>query len=223
MRPGLIERWNQLVADGLLEAYTSDKEARPYFVALQAIVEHVLAQELNHAVQSLVGVIHTPMPATPLCSEGSISEELVHPEIASDPQRLFTVSARTTILRDFLFKGGDLYAAYPKEGFLKRSEGQQAVYKKELEQNPAHLFDCPLECEEMNSDLTGAFYLFQENEDTVFGFGIKMTQANNPQEEGHFCLWFGNANQEAFETRLRTVMQFIQSHSPKPISLPIKF
>src|SRR5690606_21668156 len=160
-----------------LEVSGTDKDVRPCFVALQAIVEHVLASALQKEVVSLKGVIHTPMPATPLCTIGKISKELVNPSIENDPARIFTVKARTTIIRDYLFKGGDLYIVYPKNGFKKRTEEQQKVYQQELASYPTHLFDVPLNCEDIPTDLIGATYLFQDRSGKTFIFAIKMTQA----------------------------------------------
>jgi hypothetical protein len=198
----------------------TDKDVRPYFVALQGIIEHVLACELNKSVKSLTGVIHTPMPATPLCTEGDVSKELVDPSIEEDPLRLFTVKARTTIIRDYLFQGGDLYMVYPKEGITKRSEGQQQVYRKELENYPAHLFDRPLDCASIDNDLIGAFYLFKNAEGKVFAFAIKIAQANSPQDLESFGLWFGEVNESPVHDRISNVLDTILQYS-QPIPLPI--
>lgn len=218
---GIGERWTELVQKGVLEVTATDKEVRPYFVALQGIVEHVLAYELGKSVQSLTGVIHTPMPATPLCTEGNVSKELVDPSIEEDPLRLFTVKARTTIVRDYLYQGGDLYIVYPKEGMIKRTEIQQQTYQKELENYPTHLFDRPLDCELIPNDLVGAFYLFKNTEGKLFAFAIKMTQANSPQDLGSFGLWFGEVAKSPVSDRISNVLENILKHSPQPIPLPL--
>lgn len=218
LKVGIGERWTELVEKGVLEVTDTDKEVRPYFVALQAIVEHVLAQEKN--IESLVGVIHTPMPATPLCTEGNVSKEVVDPSIEEDPTRLFTVKARTTILRDYLHQGRDLYVVYPKEGMNKRTETQQQVYKKELNNYPAHLFDRPLECDSIPTELIGATYLFKNPEGKVFAFAIKMTQANSPQELGSFGLWFGEVANSPVNERILNISENVLKHSPQPIPLP---
>lgn len=202
IQAGLIERWNELVAKGVLEVTATDKETRPYFVALQGIVEHVLSHELKTGIKSLKGVIHTPMPATPLCTKGEISKELVDPSIVNDPLRLFTVNARTTIIRDYLFQGGDLYIVYPKEGLAKRTPAQQEIYKAELANYPTHLFDSPLEIDSLESDLIGAYYLFTTHEGKSFAFAIKMTQANDPQDMGSFGLWFGEMQNSPVQERI---------------------
>lgn len=221
LKIGIAERWNELVEKGVLEVTATDKEVRPYFVALQGIIEHVLAYELNKSVKSLTGVIHTPMPATPLCTEGNVSKELVDPSIEEDPLRLFTVKARTTIIRDYLFQGGDLYIVYPKEGINKRSEIQQKVYRQELENYPSHLFDRPLDCASIDNDLIGAFYLFKNADGKVFAFAIKMTQANSPQDLGSFGLWLGEVNKSPAHDRISNVLDAILKYSPQLIALPM--
>lgn len=220
IKEGALVYWEELASNGVLEIVASDQKIRPYFVSLQGIIEHVLATELKHEIKTLVGVIHTPMPATPLCSVGEISNELVDPTIEIDPARLFTVKARTTILRDYLHKGGNLYVVYPKEGLQKRTELQQKIYKKELQNYPENLFDFPLDCASMDSELIGAFYLFTNNEGKLFAFAIQMTQANQPlngncqgEYAAHFGLWFGPVDHPAISKRLSHVREFIKQNS----------
>lgn len=206
----MTQTWNTLVAEGVVEITATDKEVRPIFVGLQGIVEHVLASELNTSVKNLQGIIHTPMPATPLCTTGAISKELVDPSIENDPARLYTVKARTTILRDYLFKGGDLYIVYPKEGFNNRTTEQQEIYKQELRNYPIHLFDVPLDCDTIPLEMIGATYLFQNEAGQTFIFSIKMTQAKDPQELGHFGLWLGPLDHPAIQKRLKTISTFLE-------------
>lgn len=185
LREGIRGCWNDLYANGVIEITATDAEVRPYFVALQGIIEHVLSNELGKTVDDLTGVIHTPMPATPLCTAGKVSKDLVDPTIEEDPSRLFTVKARTTILRDYLDKKGRLYVVYPEEGMIKRTQAQQEIYKQELKNYPVHLIDNPMRREkiqtivtlesdveigsdekiesgiEIGSEQTGAFYVFK--------------------------------------------------------------
>lgn len=187
---GLVERCNTLAEKGVLEVTGTDKEVRPYFVTLQALFEHVLSLELKNSITRLEGVIHTPQPATPLCNDGTISKELVDPSILADPARLFTVQARTTIIRDYLHKGADLYVVYPQEGLAKRNEAMQKTYKGELQKYPTHLFDRPLNTSIENEDV-GAYYIFETSDSKRYAFAIKMTQANALQDSATFGLWFG--------------------------------
>lgn len=221
LKAGIAERWNTLVDKGELLTVGTDKDVRPYFVALQGIVEHVLSSELNKSVKSLTGVIHTPAPATPLCTKGEVSKELVDQSIVDDPARLFTVKARTTILRDYLHKGGDLYVVYPKDGINIRKEDQKAIYQNELATNASHLFDRPLNFDSIHSDSIGAFYLFKNAEGKLFSFAIKMTQANNPLDAGSFGLWFGEYNASTpVYNRVTNIISNVLKHSQAPIPLP---
>lgn len=221
LKPGLIERMEELYKKGFIEVTGSDKEIRPYFVCLQGIIETVLAEELNVSVTELRGMIHTPEPATPLCNpEGTVIERTVDPSIAEDPARLITVQARTTIVRNYLRKGGTLYIAYPKEGLSKRLPDQQKIYKEELETYRYLLVDVPLNCETIEVPLHGAIYTFKDQGGESCVFAIKMTQANNVvKDEGHFGLWFGNRERRAIKSRMDEVLEFVNSTAPQAISL----
>jgi hypothetical protein len=204
--------WKKLTREGVLEVTGTDKEVRPVFVALQGIIEHVLSTELQHHIKTLNGYIHTPMPATPLCTRGAISSELVNPSIEMDPQRLLTVKARVTIIRDYLFQGRNLYIIYPRSGLLQRTAEQQQIYREELANYPSHLFDVALDVESIPLHLIGATYFFTDQSDNLFMFGIKITQANNPLDSGNFGLWFGAVEEPAIKERIRSIAQFLEAN-----------
>ncbi len=207
--------WDTLVLKGVLEINGTDQEVRPYFVALQGIVEHVLSSLLQKDVKSLTGFIYTPMPATPLCTLGEISPKLVDLSMETDPVRLATVKTRATILRDYLGKGGNLYIVYPKDGLAKRTKEQQKIYKQELINYPNHLFDVPLNRENIPEELIGATYFFQDQLNNTFVFAIKMTQANDPKDIGNFGLWFGQVNHPAIEKRIQAVSIYVNTTNSK--------
>lgn len=212
LKTEISNTWSSLLQNGVLEVTATDRDVRPYFVAIQGVVEHVLANELKQNVKSLKGVIHTPMPATPLCTKGEISKELVDPSIELDPNRLFTVKARTTIVRDYLFKGGELYIVYPRAGLGKRTEEQQKIYEQELINHPRHLFDVPLNNESIPTELIGATYLFQDQLGNQFVFAIKMTQAKDPQDIGNFGLWFGSIYHPAIQEHLQAISVYLEQN-----------
>ncbi len=219
IRPELKRTWVTLQEKGVVEVDAPDKDVRPCFVALQGIVEQVLSNELGRGVTDLRGMIHTPMPATPLCTTGEISKDLVDPSIENDPKRLFTVKARTTIVRDFLHRGGVLYVAYPHEGLSKRTDVQQNVYKQELKNYPTELVDTPLSCAAVPDELVGATYLFKDASGHDFVFAIKMTQAKDPKEIGHFGLWFGPLENESVKSRVEKVMSFVNANASNKVVL----
>jgi hypothetical protein len=218
IKPGIILYWNELVNNEILEVSAADAEVRPYFVAIQALVEHVFSCEQGKSVKSLVGVIHTPMPATPLCTTGTISPGLVAASIEEDPARLFTVESRTTIIRNFLAQNGELYVVYPEKGFTERTEAQQKIYNDELTNYPLNLFDRPLKCESIENELIGAVYIVENQIGKKFAFAIKITQANDPKDIGHFGLWFGELENSPVSDRIETVLKAMREYSAEPIA-----
>lgn len=226
LKPGLIQRWNELVEKKAIVLSGTDKDIRPYFVGLQAIIEHVLSNELNQSIKTLTGVIHTPMPATPLCTDGKVSPELVSADIKADPLRLWTVNARTTILRDYLFKGAELFVVYPKNGLHLRKPAEQKIYREELEKvktsgRVIKLHDRPMKSNTMDKSLIGATYFFTDVKDQVHAFAIKMTQANAQDPNGDFGIWFGKASDPAIKPRLQAVKDYCDLNKQSPIDLPV--
>jgi hypothetical protein len=211
LKEDISKTWKTLIQKGVLEISGADKDVRPYFVALQGVIEHVLSCELQNDIKSLKGIIHTPMPATPLCSKGEVSSDLVDPAIENDQKRLFTVKARTTIVRDFLHQGGYLYIIYPKDGMAKRTDIQQSIYQQELHNYP-NLLDKPLNCSSIPDELIGATYIFTDQQGHTYAFAIKMTQAKDPKENGNFGLWFGSLQNTQVSQRVNAVLNFIEQN-----------
>lgn len=232
LKTGINILWEELFKEKSLLVEGTDQQVRPYFVALQATIEHVLSNTLmrhewdtvpkSGIITELKGIIHTPMPATPLCTKGKISEELVDPSIAVDPARLQTVKVRTTTVRNYLHKGGKLFIVYPKEGINKRTEEQRKIYLDELSHYPKNLFDVPLDCENIPDELIGATYFFTDDTGETYVFSIKMTQAKDPKEKGKFGLWFGSIKDPAIQERVSSVLKFIEgSHSALPLGIQL--
>lgn len=213
IKPAVTSLWNELSVQHVINLQGADSKLRPFFVTLQGLIERVLANELNVSIFDLKAVIHTPMPATPLCTKGAISADLVDASIMKDPLRLFTVKARTIIIRDYLHLGGTLLMAYPKEGLSQRTKDEREIYQNELLTYPTHLVDLPLECDNIPEDLVGAFYLFKNPEDQFFVFAIKIPQANKPLEDGSFGLWFGPLCHPAIHDRISQTLTFLKAHS----------
>ncbi|MDR3624931.1 MAG: hypothetical protein P4L16_07325 [Chlamydiales bacterium] len=215
LRQDIVDSWDSLVRDGVIEVSGTDREVRPIFVAIQGAVEHVLSSSLQKEVKVLKGIIHTPMPATPLCTKGEVSKELVDPSLEIEPASLYTVKARTTIIRDYLTKGGMLYNVYPKNGFKARTQEQQQIYVEELSNYSKTLCDVPIACESIPEELVGATYLFQDEHGDVFVFAIKMTQAKNPKMNGNFGIWFGSICNTDIQKRVQDVIGFLENSAAK--------
>lgn len=220
IKPKLLDCWTALANDGYYEVTGPDGEARPIFVSLQGIIEHVLSSQLNKSVYNLQAIIHTPMPATPLCTNGEISPELMSKEAEHDPLRVFTVKTRSTIVRDFLHQGGKLTVAYPAEGMNKRTAEQQIIYSEVLQAYPREqLVDLRLNCQSMDRDMIGALYLFEDAQGNQKVFAISIPQVNDTQEMGTYGLWYGDVCIPQIAARKNRVETFIQANAPLPSRL----
>ena len=188
LKPGLKTLWTKLVEEGFVVIEETDKVGRPYAVYLQAIVEDVLSSELQKGqLKSLKGVIHTPMPATPFCTEGEISKNLMGATVEKDLLRLGTVLCRSIIAREYLAKGGKLDIVYPKYG-NSRSPEQLKIYQTALKKYAPYLKDHPLDCVSIHKDLVGAYYTFKNLERKKFAFAIRASQAKDVPERNIFGL-----------------------------------
>lgn len=211
LREGICDLLDALYQTGVVTKLDTDKNTRPYFVTLQGIVEQNLAFELKRGkIKNVVGIIHTPTPATPLCSEGEITEGLVHPSLIEDENRLFTIRARADTIRDFLGLGCTLYVVYPQGGLEKRTEEQKAIYFKALKEYSENLYDHVLSQTEMDHDMVGASYLFQDEEGSEYLFSLKAYQANDPKDDNTWTMWFGKTSEPEIAKRLSRVRQFLR-------------
>ncbi|MCB1071850.1 MAG: hypothetical protein KDK96_01985 [Chlamydiia bacterium] len=169
-----------------------DEEVRPLYVTAQGDFERALALFLKEKkVKSVQGIIHTPTPATPLCTKGEISESLVDESMTEDQRRLYTVMKRPEIIREFLKNGGKLMVVYPEKGKEKRTTEQLAIFE-EAKVTYSGIFDKPLPIEKIESEMIGATYYIQTNEDESFAFAIMARQANAPEDDQTWAIWFGS-------------------------------
>lgn len=211
LKEGLFELSELLFQTGYATKSEEDQKVRPYFVTLQGIMEQNLAFEMKRGkIKNVVGIIHTPTPATPLCTEGAISDKLVHASLENDENRLFTVKARADIVRDFLDFGCTLYAVYPEGGLDKRTNQQKLVYLKALQDYPHNLHDFQLMQSYMDHDMVGASYLFEDNEGREYLFSIKAYQANAPADDNTWSMWFGETSNPDVAKRLARLREFLR-------------
>lgn len=184
----LTNHCHTLIEKGSIEITSADPEVRATMVSIQALFEHVLAIELNLGVKDLIGIIHTPKPATPLCTS-----KIENP--AEFPLAAFSADGRTEILREFMRLGGNLYVVYPKAGLTERTADEQRNYHEALLTNSAHLFDRPLDCEALDPELSGATYIFKSGAKKYI-FAVKAAQSGTKNGTGSFGLWLGEYNSE---------------------------
>lgn len=201
-----------LFAQGVIQEQGEDANLRPRYVGAQGMVEQIMAQELAAGrLKSVIAVIHTPLPATPLCTEGEITPDLVDPAILRDERRLLTVRERPAIIRAFLQSGGVLMAAYPAEARTKRSVSQLAVFDALLAKHPNTLLDIPLNCEDVSAEMIGATYLMQSAQGEWWVYSVRFTQAISPSEPTIAAMWFGQAKTGPAADRLLQVSDYLLS------------
>lgn len=194
--PLFAEVLAELQEKGYVERVGDDATLRPIFVMIQGFVEETFCRLLeSNPEMSIRGTIHTPCPATPLCTDGTISDELIDPALAFDPKRLQTVVFRAQVMRRYLDAGGKLGVVYPEEGMSKRTPEQQGVYRDLLARYPKVLVDMPIQ-RPVPQELIGATYLVYDgdgHQKTLFG--IRAVQANAPSDGVTWKLWLGEPQQ----------------------------
>lgn len=192
---------------------TGNDTLRAKCVGLQGIIEHVIAQELGSCqIRDLVGIIHTPAPATPLCSAPPAEDvsDLIDPNSFFDTEKLLTIRSRVHVMRDYLTYGGRLYVVYPADGMRLRTSEQQGHYAAALNEFPNQLIDWPLAINEIPTDRIGALYLFTTNDGRLFAFSIKSTQAILPHDNVEWGLWLGEITDPNVQQRLADIGSYLQ-------------
>jgi len=208
----IVSLMDELAQKGSVVRLGKDADERPIFVGAQADFERLFTQLLNSGtLKKLTCIIHTPAPATPLCTNGEISEGLVDPKLLSDPDRLLTVKKRPDILRDFLNAGGQIYTVYPQAGRNVRSQEQLRILDSLLQKYPQQLVAVELSCKEIPKTLIGATYLLEFSDRQQFALSLMSYQANQPTDDA-WGIWFGPRGSFAIEERLQSVLPFLQQN-----------
>lgn len=206
------------IEENHFQVETGNDDLRLKYVSSQGCIEHVLAcaQALGDLDQ-LIGIIHTPTVATPLCVRPEAVEGALDESIRFDLNKLLTVRSRAQIVREYLTKGGKLYVVYPQGGLEKRNAEQQQIYKEELERFAGRLVDWVLSSKEIDPDMIGATYLFRNQQRQVFAFSIKSRQAIDIQNQAEWGIWFGAIDDANISERVNTVIDYlVDNNGPDP-------
>jgi hypothetical protein len=197
---GLQESLDELLKEGFIERSGADGELRPIFVTIQGMVESSLAAMLGkNVVDQFRGAIHTPAPATPLCTVETIEEPLAKK----------TIKDRTVTLRELLSHGGKLLIIYPEGGLEKRSEEQRKIYLETVG-HYKNIFDCPIKGT-VENPFIGATYLFVDPKNgKTYLFSIETTKV---KEEMLWKLWLDELDSSFSKERLRQIEMFIQENA----------
>lgn len=206
--PSVSKLLEELTAHSVVLREGKDEDLRPLFVNVQADFERALVQGLKKKqIKECTCIIHTPTPATPLCTDGEISTGLVDPAISNDPKRLLTVKKRPDIIREYLHEGGRLLAVYPRNGRALRSAEQLAVFDDLLKKYP-ELKAIELDLDQIPDDLIGATYLIRVSDSEEYVLSIRSYQANSPND-GTWAIWFGSLQDTVVAERLEKVLSFL--------------
>ena len=126
-----------------------------------------------------------------------------------DQKRLFTVMKRPHLIRRFLSEGGTLIVAYPIKGKEKRTDQQLTIYDEICQKHPQSLIDLPLVCDEMKQDMVGATYLFCTEDGDWMSFGIRASQANAPEDDRQWEMWFGPLRDAEISKRVYKTVTYL--------------
>lgn len=213
----LFELLNNLETSPAIIQKGRDSESRPVFVNAQADFERAMIRLIQSGqITTATWMIHTPAPATPLCTNGEVSSALVDPSLLSDPERLLTVMKRPDLIREYLKTGQKLVSIYSQGGRSIRTSEQLAILDHLRETFP-NLSTIELD-EEISKDLIGATYLFTMQGKTYF-FSLKSYQANAPSDD-QWGIWFDNFVDPVIQKRFREVFIFFLEALKKEGALP---
>jgi len=207
---GIQQLLKELNEKGFVFGTGPDIEQRPLFVNLQGCVEHVFDLLCRSGeITELVGFIHTPTPATPLCTAGSNIEALMHEAIKDDPNAKYTIAKRADILRNYLRHSGKLYVVYSDGGLEKRSQAQQKIYKEALKNFEGKLIDHPISSS-LPEDMVGATYIAKNKQGRRIFFSIQASQANAANDGQVWKMWLATENNEEVSKRIQHVLATLE-------------
>lgn len=202
----------ELALSGKVIRDGKDSDQRPIFVNAQADFEKAFVYGLQSKdIISITCIIHTPAPATPLCSNGEISKGLVDPSLLQDQERLLTVKKRPEIIRDLLKEGATCISVFPRGGRDARSAEQLKILDELLKCFPDRLKTFELDCTELPKDLIGASYIVTFADSQKYILSLRSYQANLPTDD-QWGIWFGPIDHPIIKERWNAVLLFLEKH-----------
>ncbi|GAB4190715.1 MAG: hypothetical protein Tsb0015_12150 [Simkaniaceae bacterium] len=207
---GLYEELiEEIVQNGVCFREGSD-DLRIPFVNLQAAFEQMAAYWAEKGeISNLAGLIHTPAPATPLCTKADMDDaKLRDPNVAWSDEKILTIQSRTEILRKMLSISIPLHIIFPQGGLEQRTPVQQAVYQEVKKEFPS-LWEHVLHMSYLDREMTGATYFFKDQEGKPWFFSLKGVQANNAKNASQWAVWFGSLDHEAVQERIEQVFGYL--------------
>lgn len=203
---------------GVYVSDAKDEAKRALFVGLQSAIEQVLSEKkLADPNFKVMMAIHTPTPATPLCTAvDSVSEGLMSERVKNDKQVQHTILSRAEILRSLLEQETPLYVVFQKNGLSQRTVEQQNIYKSQIAKYPDQLMSLELTSPEISGGMIGATYLISTDDGQKLAFFIKATQANSPGDD-QWQIGFGPADQQLIHERVSSVLNYLETNGQPKI------
>ena len=208
IRLGMSVLLNQIREDGFVERKSQlNSEARPIFVGCQACVEFSLVEKLQQNSNSVICIVHTDTPTTPLCVKDVDDIQSVISEFAKkDNGTQLSVEIRKPIVHSLCSKCNSTnpYNVVYNQSRLKAAE--QKMYTSEGEQQQAldeaqkqdaifesNVGDLNKHIKKMTHagitpELSGASYLYLQNNEWRY-FGISSQQAKDASDKIDWAIW----------------------------------
>ena len=187
---------------------------RPIFVGIQSIFEETIVNMLkNKEIERVVGIIHTNLPATPVCTNPNDPEPAIHESNRDNPVIVHTVSSRANVIRRYLDSQGVLKIVYNNNVKNERSEEQLLIFE-ELKQKYSNLEDRPVNAS-IPEELSGATYFINYKENETYVFAINARQAKIKTEIKEWVLYFGPASSRVISNRVEKVLNFLEEQDIK--------
>ncbi len=169
------------VGSGYSESKLPSEFTVPVYVGIQRAVEATVSEAVKLGkVLAALGVGHTPVPLTPLRTEGDVPKGFITEAYRNDPNRLETVTTRPHLVREFMNVGGVIATIYPTKALDNPPEGMK-FFQKALRENPDTLVDAP--SSNFDTSLTGATYWIQDQEG-MLKISFQAHQANTEEVLG---------------------------------------
>ena len=191
------------------EFYTDtgeDKILRAPFVGLQNNFEEYLVSLLvDKKVAKIQAFIHTPKPATPLCTlHGDITEVFRQDQ---NSLRENTVQSRVLTINNFINNGGKLFVVYTQEGLQKLDDKDKSNFTQNLNllSNIVNV-----KVKDIDSNNTGAFYIIEVDDESSILFSLKAYQKDDQKEgEREWSIWLGSMNSSKISDRVNYIQKLI--------------
>lgn len=221
LHPAAKDLWSKVFTQGHVVGPHSTGTP---FAEIQLAVEREMVAALKRQPKgSFQGmwIIHTPLIATPLVTQGQLNAQLVAKEIMADNDktRLNTALERAQVLREYLALGGVVVVAYQQDkrvGVKGRTQEQISVFEALKIQYPQNLIEFPIISERLSGgeypqNRIGATYIMPLDGDIVEMTNLGV-QIQNPSQQATWGVWLQHRQHPHAQVteRMRSVFHFLQ-------------